>query len=546
MNGEGYELRSLFWEVTKRCNAHCSFCGSSCRAQGEPDELTTEEILAAFRAIAEDTDVSRIMINVTGGEPLLREDLFDVMKVCTGLGFSWGMVSNGMLITDEVIARMRDAGMRTISVSVDGLQQTHERLRGVPGSFSRIMTALRKLREADFLEHIQVTTVVNRQNIGELEQLREVLLPLRLDSWRVAMVDGIGRADGQASLLLGTEEVRAYMDFIREHRNDAALPVQTSCSHFLGYQDDKLGRDVFRCRTGVNVGSILCNGDIFVCPNVPRRKELVQGNVRKDRFMHVWREGFRFFRDPDCRRAMTCRDCPDWSACRGDSMHTWNFDACEPGFCYRRHFPRDCQAAQMKGADAAGLIRDRLGARRAIRVRYEGGSERTLIFTPGAVRDLAAMFHWGAGHPLSLSEQMACLIGRELADATLVEFVSPVFLEMRSTEAAAFSERSWKSAQEELRAVNRAYLTPECSGLRLFEEPCSLVGFVHSHPGRLPLAPSEPDVALHEHLAEEGVGWSVIVNPQTKRLAAFHGAGMTVASALLATDPESDFNVMEK
>lgn len=541
MNGNGWKLETLFWEATKRCNAHCAFCGSSCGREPMADELTTEEILRAFREIAADTDATRIMINVTGGEPLMRPDVFDVMAECQRLGFPWGLVTNGMLITDEVIRRMRETGMRTISVSLDGLPETHDRLRGVPGSFDRIIAALRKLRAADFLQHIQVTTVVNRQNISEMEALREMLLPMGLDSWRVAIVDGIGRAAGQDQLLLGTQELRTYLDFIARHRRDAQLPVITSCSHYLGDRDGDMGRTPFVCHTGKRVGSILANGDIFVCPNVPRVPELMQGNVRRDRFMQVWRDGFRFFRDPESRHCGPCRDCPDWPACRGDSLHTWDFDAGEPGFCYRRHFPLSGERPGQ--ADVIARLKARDGALSAVNVRYGGEPAGQLIFTPDAVRDLAAYFHWGRSHPASLSEQMAALIGHELADATLVEAVSPVYLEMRSTEVAAFSDRSMHSAQEELRAVNRAYLTEACRDFRLLDTPCQLVGFVHSHPGGLPLAPSEPDVQLHEQLAAQGIGWSVIVKAESRRIAAFRGEGMLLGEAMLIVEQDSAFDV---
>ena len=545
MKGTAFALRDLFWEATKRCNAHCAFCGSSCGRQGEPNELTTEEILAAFRSIASDADATQIMVNVTGGEPLMREDLFHVMGECSRLGFPWGMVTNGLLITDEVIGQMQAAGMKTVSVSIDGTAETHDRLRGVPGGFARSTDALRRLRKAGFLQHIQVTTVVNRWNIGQLDALRQELLPIGLDTWRVVMVDGIGRAQGRDDLLLDTQGVRAYLDFIRLHRDDAELPVVTSCSHFLGYGDEALGRRPFRCRTGTEVGSILCNGDIFVCPNVPRAPELLQGNVRRDRFMQVWREGFGFFRDPESRRQGDCRTCPDWAACRGDSMHTWDLAAGEPGFCFRRHFPLQHIAPQTTRSQLIARLKERHGSLTGLCVRYEGCQGRQLVFTPQAVGELAAMFHWGQPHPASLSEQMGCLIGRELADCTLVEFVSPVFLEARSTEIAAYSGRSWNSAQEELRAINRSLMTEACREFCLFEEPCSLIGFVHSHPGDLPLAPSEPDVQLHEELTARGVSWSMIVNPQTRRLAAFHGEGMPLGEVMMIVEKGAAFSVAE-
>ena len=90
-----HPLRDLFWECTLTCNAKCKHCGSSAEIRKYEDELTTEEIKNAFKQIARDMDASKILINVTGGEPLTRKDLCEVMKFATDkLGFSWGMTTN--------------------------------------------------------------------------------------------------------------------------------------------------------------------------------------------------------------------------------------------------------------------------------------------------------------------------------------------------------------------------------------------------------------------------------------------------------------------
>ena len=106
-------LYNLFWETTLRCNAFCKHCGS--RAGGNintNNELTTEEIKNAFASIAKKYDASKILINVTGGEPLVRQDLFEVMKFATDLGFNWGMTTNGMLINDEIIQQLQNNGIK--------------------------------------------------------------------------------------------------------------------------------------------------------------------------------------------------------------------------------------------------------------------------------------------------------------------------------------------------------------------------------------------------------------------------------------------------
>ena len=102
------KLYNLFWETTLRCNAKCKHCGS--RA-GEDcnfkDELTTEEIKNALQNIANKYDANEILLNITGGEPLVRKDLFEVMKFARNLGYHWGMTTNAMLINDYNINKFR-------------------------------------------------------------------------------------------------------------------------------------------------------------------------------------------------------------------------------------------------------------------------------------------------------------------------------------------------------------------------------------------------------------------------------------------------------
>ena len=167
-----HHLRDLFWECTLSCNAKCKHCGSSAEKRKYEGELTTEEIKSAFKQIADSMDASKILINVTGGEPLVRQDLCEVMEYASKeLGFHWGMTTNGILLNEKNIAKLKNANMESISVSIDGLQETHDEFRGVPGSYNIIMNNIKKLKEADFVKHLQVTTVFHKKNINQLQEL---------------------------------------------------------------------------------------------------------------------------------------------------------------------------------------------------------------------------------------------------------------------------------------------------------------------------------------------------------------------------------------
>lgn len=322
-----HKLIDLFWECTLTCNAKCKHCGSSAEKRKYEGELTTEEIKAAFKQIANDMDASKILINVTGGEPLVRQDLCEVMEYATNeLGFRWGMTTNGILLNDENIEKLKKANMETISISIDGLEETHDRFRGVPGSYKTIINNIKKLKEADFVKHLQVTTVFHKENINELNELYKVMLNLGLDSWRLVSMDPIGRANENNDLLLNGKEIRQLLDFIKSKKNDRKLELTYGCPGFLGLDYEKeVRKHYFYCRTGINVASILYNGDLFVCPNVPRRKEFIQGNIRTDNFKEVWDNKYKIFRDKSRTSCEECQECENWEYCLGGAFHTWNF-----------------------------------------------------------------------------------------------------------------------------------------------------------------------------------------------------------------------------
>ncbi len=331
-------LYNLFWETTLRCNAKCKHCGS--RAGENIDiqnELTTEQIKKAFKSIADKYDVSKILINVTGGEPLVRQDLFDVMKFASDLGFHWGITTNGMLIDDDIIEKMKETKLATMSISIDGLEKSHDEFRGVKGSYKKIIENIRKLQKDKFLHCFQVTTVVNKLNINELEQMYKIMEDLEVDSWRVINVDPIGRANDNSNLALERNDYEYLLNFIKEKRNEAKFEITFGCAHFVGMEfEQEIRKNMFFCMTGYTTASILYNGDIYVCPNVERRKELIQGNVKQDDFVQVWENKFKWFRDLDKLKCEKCAKCEDWKYCRGDSLHTWNFEKNEPKLCLKQ------------------------------------------------------------------------------------------------------------------------------------------------------------------------------------------------------------------
>jgi len=335
-----HPLYHLFLELTSKCNAFCDHCGSRCDTEEKGKEIETKYIKKTLKEVAERYDPHQILLNVTGGEPLLRKDFFDIMKYAKELGFNWGITTNGTLITKNMVNKLIDAGMDTVSVSIDGLEKTHEAFRKIPGQYKNIINGIKMMNECGKFAEVQVTTVANQKNIGELEELYKFLVDNGVEYWRVVNCDPIGRAQENDDILLTHEQYKYLFDFIQEKNKDGKMKeVSYGCSHYLGVDLEKeIRSNYFMCMAGLIVGSVLSNGDIYVCPNVPRIPELIQGNIRKDSFVDVWENKYSFFRNEYRTANLDCIQCKHFKFCGGDSLHTWNFDDWKPNVCLKDIF----------------------------------------------------------------------------------------------------------------------------------------------------------------------------------------------------------------
>ena len=329
-----HRLKALFFEVTLRCNARCEHCGSNCGEKIQKDEITQEEIFKVLNDIKRVYEPSTVMLNITGGEPLVRKDLFEIMAYADKLGYPWGMTTNGMLIDEKAVKEMVRTHMFSVSVSIDGLKETHEKFRKVPGSYEKILKGLQLMMKEPTIRYVQVTTCVNKKNLDELEDLYQLLLDLGIKYWRVIEVDPIGRALNNDEILLDGDGYRRMVEFIKEKQAERRMYVTYGCGHYLGENRDyDIRQAPFYCYAGINIGAVLSNGDIFVCPDVKRRPELIQGNIRKDNFIKVWEKKYKPYRKITRTSNPTCKKCSSWKLCCGDAFHTWDFDENKPLVC---------------------------------------------------------------------------------------------------------------------------------------------------------------------------------------------------------------------
>jgi len=316
-----HELNYLFWECTLRCNLRCIHCGSDCTAGSTAADMPFDDFLKAILPLKEAYKSGGITVAITGGEPLLRKDLPRCGRMLRENGFHWGIVTNGYDYTPDIHERLLAAGMGSITVSLDGLEASHNWLRANAQSFEKAVGALSLITSCNRLVY-DVVTCVNQKNIDELPALKEFLIARQVKAWRLFTISPIGRAARNDDLRLNPQQLKRLMDFIAMTRNDKRLRTTFSCEAYLGEYEQRVRDTRFFCRAGIQVASVLADGSISACPNINR--SFVQGNIYRDDFLDVWNNRFEIMRDRGWTKTGICENCDVYKNCNGGAMHLWN------------------------------------------------------------------------------------------------------------------------------------------------------------------------------------------------------------------------------
>jgi len=316
---ELHPLRQLFWESTLRCNMHCLHCGSDCMSSvGTPDMPAEDFLHMLDMEVTPYTDPARVMVIISGGEPTLRKDLLEIGRALKERGYPWGMVTNGLALTEPFYRELRQAGLRSLTVSLDGLEEDHVWLRRHPLAFESACRVIR-LCAADKGLVWDVVTCVNQRTIDKLPQIRDLLWSLGARRWRVFGIDPMGRAADMPELLLTDSQFRQLMEFIVAERQ-AGRHVSYSCDGFLGEYEGRVRDYLYQCAAGISVASVLIDGSISACTSI--RGKYYQGNIYRDSFHRVWEEEFKPYRDRSwMKQTEPCKDCKVFDFCEGNGMH---------------------------------------------------------------------------------------------------------------------------------------------------------------------------------------------------------------------------------
>ena len=318
-----HELNTLFWECTLRCNLACKHCGSDCKVVANQADMPVSDFMKVIDQITPNVNPNKTLIIFTGGEALVRNDLELCGAELYRRGFPWGVVTNGMLLTRQRLNSLLNAGLRSITVSLDGFEEAHNWLRGNPKSYANALNAVKLLTKTENLVW-DIVTCVNQKNISQLAEFLDFIVSIGVKQWRIFTIFPVGRAAQHPEFQLSNEDFTKVLNFIRETKKEGKIILNYGCEGFLGNYEMEVRDHFYNCFAGVNVVSVLADGSISACPSI--RANFSQGNIYTDDFMQVWNEKFQPFRNRNWAKTGKCADCTMWRYCEGNGMHLHDED----------------------------------------------------------------------------------------------------------------------------------------------------------------------------------------------------------------------------
>jgi radical SAM protein with 4Fe4S-binding SPASM domain len=340
------ECRPIYavWEVTLKCDLACRHCGSRA-GHARQDELSTAECLDL---IAQMADLGVLEITLIGGEAYLREDFATLVAAIRARGMSVTTTTGGRGVTPELARAAADAGLESASISLDGLAETHDRLRGVSGSFASALRAMDHFRAAGV--KISCNSQINRLSFRELPEILEIIAARGAHGWQWSMTVPMGRAADEPDVLLQPYELLEVFPVLGELARRArelgvTLWPGNNVGYFGPYESALRGSapraQAGSCAAGRLVLGIEADGSIKGCPSLPT-EAWTGGNIRDSSLKDIWERSapLRYTRDRTVDDLWGyCRTCYYADLCRAGCTWTSFVFFGKPGnnpYCHHR------------------------------------------------------------------------------------------------------------------------------------------------------------------------------------------------------------------
>jgi heme b synthase len=224
--GNANTIRLVAWETTRRCNLNCKHCRAVAEDHPYDNELDTQ---ASFRLLDQIREVGTPIIILTGGEPLLREDIFDIAAYGTKIGLRMVMAPNGTLITPKIAERIKESGIKRISVSLDGsTAQSHDDFRGLKNAFNDSIRGIENAKAAGI--EFQINTVITKTNLDEIPKILSLAESLGAVAHHIFLLVPTGRGKYIADSAIDAKEYEETLNWFYDQRDKTSLQLKATCA----------------------------------------------------------------------------------------------------------------------------------------------------------------------------------------------------------------------------------------------------------------------------------------------------------------------------
>jgi radical SAM protein with 4Fe4S-binding SPASM domain len=332
------QLKRVYWESTAGCNLRCIHCRRlDVLDKPDPNELSTEQAKALIDEVA---TFGRPVFIFSGGEPLVRQDIFELAAYAKAKGLPIALATNGTLVDEVLARRMKDVGIYYTSVSLDGSQaSTHDFFRGA-GAYEKTLLGMRYMQEAGI--KVQVNFTVTKMNVQEVPKVYEITRQNKCIALYLFLLVPVGCgvqiADDQ---MLTSVEVENWLKWVAKKDQEGPLPLKAICApHFfrvehesLGKEDAEIPSDRKGCLAGLHMCFITHKGDVYPCGYLP----LSAGNILTQPFRQIWDESglFRSLRDSSLLsgRCGACDFKDVCGGCRARGFYAYGNVLAEEPYC---------------------------------------------------------------------------------------------------------------------------------------------------------------------------------------------------------------------
>jgi heme b synthase len=319
------QLRMIAWEITRQCNLSCVHCRASAQKGPYLNELTTDECLGLLDNIV---SFSTPVVILTGGEPLLRKDIFQIARHGTEKGLRLVMAVNGTLVDENMARKMQDAGIQRMSVSIDGATaESHDRFRQVSGAFEGALCGMRSAKKVGL--EFQINTTITRQNSHELPDILDLAIDLGAAAHHVFLLVPTGRGKDLSDQQVTAQEYEEILTWLYDQMERSPLHLKATCApqfyRILRQKAREDGKSVTYQNFGLDATTRGCLGGVSFCfiSNVGQVQpcgflELNCGDVRESTLERIWTNSpiFRDLRDFNNYRGR-CGQCEYRKVCGG-------------------------------------------------------------------------------------------------------------------------------------------------------------------------------------------------------------------------------------